>query len=271
MELTETRQIQDVVLGILKEFDRFCRSNGIRYSLAGGTLLGAVRHKGFIPWDDDADIIMPRPDYDRFVELYSRNEGRYRLLTYAPGEEHWYVNCYSKMEDSWTMCQDKGFMGKHFGLNVDIFPIDGAPEDPKLQKKMCRTIVHYKRRVVHRQKPVYSLLRPHQGAPLAVIQAHLHSMEYWLDKCQELLHTYDFNTSKYAGALCGMYGIREVFPQSIFTEFTDYEFEGVPLMGIKDAHTYLKSLYGDYMKLPPESERQAGHHLQVTLQEPEES
>ena len=267
MELTQTRQIQEVVLGILKEFDSFCRKNGIRYSLAGGTLLGAVRHKGFIPWDDDADIIMPRPDYDRFVQLYSKETGRYRLLTYTPGEDHWYVNCYTKMEDSWTMCKDKGFMGQHFGLNIDIFPVDGAPDDPEEQKKLCRRVIHFKRRVSHRQKPLYCLLFPHKGAPLAVIQAHFHSMSYWLDKCQELLLSHDFSSSNYAGALCGMYGAREVFPQSLFTEFTDYTFEGVSLMGIKDYHAYLSSLYGDYMTLPPESERHGGHHIKVTLEE----
>ena len=271
MELTQTRQIQAVILDILKEFDSFCRKNGIRYSLAGGSLLGAVRHKGFIPWDDDADIIMPRPDYDRFVELYGKEKGRYRLLTYSPGEEHWYVNCYSKLEDSWTMCKDKGFMGSHFGLNIDIFPVDGAPEDPVERKKTCRKVVHYKRRVVHRQNPLTSLLFPHQGAPLAVIQAHFHSTEYWLAKCESLLRKYDFNTSRFAGALCGVYGVREVFPQSLFTEYCEYPFEGISLMGIKDAHTYLESLYGDYMKLPPEKDRHGDHHLQVTLEEPEES
>jgi len=266
--LNEIRQQQEIILSILKHLDKFCRENNLTYALAGGSLLGAVRHKGFIPWDDDADVIMPRADYDRFLKIY-RNEGRYRLLTYTPDEKHWNIDCYSKLEDSCTDCVDYGRMGKHFGLNVDIFPLDGAPDDMEERKRVLRKITHYKHRISLRQKPVWSLLRPHQGAPLAMIQAHCFSLAHWLKKCDTLLRAHDFETSNYSGALCGVYGVREVFPTSIFKELAEYEFEDTRLMGVKDYDTYLKGLYGNYMQLPPEKDRHGAHHLRVTLNEPE--
>ena len=259
MELTEVSQIQDVILDILKHIDTFCRRHEIRYFMAGGTMLGAVRHKGFIPWDDDADIVMPRPDYDRFVKEY-RQEGhpRYRLLE----------SCYLKVEDSYTMCKDYGLTEELFGINVDIFPLDGAPEGKEEQIALCKEAGHYKRRISHRRKPLYAAFLPHHGAPLAIIQAHFHSMAYWQKKCDSVLRTYSFEDSPFAGVLQGVYGPREVFPASIFRERAEYEFNGVKLFGVKDYDSYLKGLYGNYMQLPPEKDRVPAHHERVTLDIP---
>jgi len=270
-EVTDIKDIQKITLEIMKVIDTFCRANDIRYSMAGGTLLGALRHKGFIPWDDDADIIMPRPDYDRFVELFPKSgDKRYKMLDLQSGKGHWYKNCYCKVEDSYTICKDYGFMREQFGINVDIFPVDGAPDDPSEWKKLSRKVVHYKHRISHRQKPLSCLFHPHQGAPLAVLEAHMYPLEYWLDKCDSLIRERDFSTSKYAGALCGMYREREIFPREVFDSYCDYQFEDLKLMGLKEADTYLKGLYGDYMKLPPEADRHPGHHLKITLEIPDQ-
>ena len=266
--LSDIKQQQAILLEILKHLDKFCRENNLNYALAGGSMLGAVRHKGFIPWDDDADVIMPRPDYERLLTIY-RNDGRYKLLSRNANEGHRFVNCYSKLEDSYTECTDHGHVGKHFGLNVDIFPLDGAPGNPEEQKAVMKKITHYKHRISLRQKPVWSLFKQHQGAPLAMIQAHFFSLEHWMKKCDDLVRRYDFNTGEYAGNMCGVYGSREVFPARIFKEYAEYEFEDTRLMGVKDYDTYLKGLYRNYMQLPPEKDRHGGHHLQVTLEEPE--
>ena len=267
--INDIRQQQAILLDILKHLDSFCRENGITYALAGGSMLGAVRHKGFIPWDDDADIIMPRPDFDRFQKIY-RNEGRYRLLSSIPDNGRCFKNCYYKFEDSYTLCEDVGYIGRPFGMNVDIFPLDGAPDSAEEQRSMAKKITHYKHRISLRPKPLWSIFKPHQGAPLALIQAHLFSLDHWLNKCDRVLRSHDFETSNYSGALCGLYGTREIFPTRIFKELTEYEFEDTRLMGVKDYDTYLKGLYGNYMQLPPEKDRHGEHHLKVTLTMPEQ-
>ena len=96
-------QIHSVLLEILKEVDSFCKEKGLRYSMAYGTLLGAVRHKGFIPWDDDIDILMPRPDFERFVTEFGKEPGaRYRCLYNTDNENECFMHFFAKVHDSWT-------------------------------------------------------------------------------------------------------------------------------------------------------------------------
>lgn len=265
METLSHREIQEVLLGILKELDGFCRSHDIRYSIAGGTLLGALRHKGFIPWDDDADVIMPRPDYDRFVALFNKEcTSHYHLLTQERKKDKWYVNTYSKLEDSSTESHEPGLVGvAKFGVNIDIFPVDGLPDDPEEQMRIIRRTMHYKRRIVLRQKTFLHLFLPHQGPPLAFFGAKTKSLDKWLSLADELLRSHDFSTSNYAAAICGLYAKKEIFPRQMFEEYAEYSFEGVPLMGLKKADEYLTSLYGDWHQLPPESERGGKHRLIV--------
>ena len=264
MEYLDIDRIHAALLDILKYFDAFCRRNGLRYSLSGGTMIGAVRHKGFIPWDDDADIMMPRPDYNRFLELFNaQSDGRYMVISHEIGRNggSWYIKCYSKVEDTTTVSIEEGLRGiAQFGLNIDIFPVDGVPDNPAEQKKFCNAVRRYKRRVVLRQRPLWRLF---QGPPLAHLQSRLHSLEYWAKKCDDFMCTYDYDTAHYAGAIGGLHGVDEVHPKQVFEEYADYDFEGVKLMGIKDAHAYLSKIFGDYMQLPPERERSGKHKLLV--------
>ena len=97
-------QIHSVLLEILKVVDKFCKEKGLRYSIAYGTLLGAVRHKGFIPWDDDIDILMPRPDFERFVSEFGKEPGaRYRCLYNTENENERFMHFFAKVHDSWTV------------------------------------------------------------------------------------------------------------------------------------------------------------------------
>jgi len=126
MQKLSHREIQLYLLDILKAVDSFCRNTGIRYSMAYGTLLGAVRHKGFIPWDDDIDLLMPRPDYERFVSTFGKAPGsRYRCLCHEEGVKgDRFVHFFSKVEDVKTKSlQGRGYE-YDFGLNIDIFPIN---------------------------------------------------------------------------------------------------------------------------------------------------
>jgi lipopolysaccharide cholinephosphotransferase len=122
MQELSIERLKETELDIFIEIDRFCRKNEIQYSLAGGTLLGAVRHKGFIPWDD-IDLMMTRENYDRFISLFSKEAGRYRVITYQNNPQYKYL--FAKVVDSQTkVVEEHYFPVDDLGVFVDIFPID---------------------------------------------------------------------------------------------------------------------------------------------------
>lgn len=122
-EITDLREIQQVELGVLRHLDQVCRENGLHFFLSNGTLLGAVKYEGFIPWDDDIDVFMPRCDYDRLMRLSGADSGPYRLLSQerTPG---WRLP-FAKLCDLSTCKQETcADFGADIGLDVDIFPLD---------------------------------------------------------------------------------------------------------------------------------------------------
>ena len=124
MKKLTLKEIQEIELNLLLEFDLICRQNNLRYSLGGGSLLGAVRHKGFIPWDDDIDVMMPRPDYDKFLRLSKKQIMGFNLITYDTVTG--YNGLSAKMWDTSTMIQDDLMdISFELGVNIDVFPIEG--------------------------------------------------------------------------------------------------------------------------------------------------
>ncbi len=259
------RETQLYLLDILKAVDSFCRSNGLRYSMAYGTLLGAVRHKGFIPWDDDIDIVMPRPDYEWFVSTFGREPGsRYRCLCHKEGMKgDRFVHFFAKVEDTRTKSlQGRGYE-YDFGLNIDVFPLDGKPEDPELQKEREHRLTHWSHRL-NICGTRFDLLNFHQ--PLfSKIEAHLKGSEYWWKKIDSEVRKYPYESSRLAGAVSVTYnGTREVFERKMLEEYVDLDFEGCPFKAFSRWDEWLTQMFGDYMTLPPESKRKC-HGLTVYL------
>ena len=251
-------QIQRHLLLILQDVDAWCRSHGIRYSLAYGTLLGAVRHKGFIPWDDDVDLLMPRPDFERFVNGYGRDGGRFRCLYGTRDKDADFVNYFAKVHDPATLSKEGGKYYR-FGLNIDIFPVDGKPEDPQEQAAWERLLCKETHRMRLRYKPLLS------APPIAVLAAHLHSHDWWFRHCEQLLKRYPYDGSSYCGAVAMVYnGTVEVYPRAMFEEYTELTFEGFPFKAFTRWDEFLRQQFGDYMQLPPEDQRRT-HNLEVYL------
>ena len=258
MKLLSHAEIQKALADILKDVDSFCREKGIRYSLAYGTLIGAVRHKGFIPWDDDIDILMPRPDFERFVAEYKGR--RYKCLYGTHDSEADFVNFFAKVHDPSTVSKEGGKYYR-FGLNIDIFPVDGKPSDPEKHMAWEKYLCKQTHRMRLRYKPLFS------SPLLAVVEAHIHSLDWWFNHCESLLKTYPFEDSDYCGAVSVVYnGCVEVFPRSMFEQYTELEFEGRKYKAFSQWDAFLRQQFGDYMQLPPEDKRKT-HNLEVYLKE----
>ena len=258
MELLNLKQIQDILLEELVDVDAFCRKEGIRYSIAFGTLLGAVRHGGFIPWDDDVDIIMPRPDFERFVALYPRKDHRFHCLYHTDTPEASFYTGFAKVHDPSTdKFVDDHTSRFHYGISLDVFPLDAVPEDPEACHAFMHRLIHLHRRLYMRSKRF-----PH-GSPLMLIESHLHSLDWWWKRCQDFIHTQDYQSTPLIAHILGSSTYESVHRKDLFDDLTDIDFAGHPVLAFRDTHAYLTQVFGpDYMTPPPEHLR-TGHGCNV--------
>lgn len=248
MNLT-TREIQLSCLEVLKAFDGLCRAKNLTYFLSGGTLLGAIRHQGFIPWDDDVDVMMPRADYERLLGLKDA-----RIYSAETGN---YGRPWARMADESTCRSSEAlFSGDTSGTYIDIFPIDGVPEGACAAKLFYRRIRLYdmlwrtamrnsigKNERMRRLKRLASaLLRPIGPKPFA-------------RRMNRIAMSQGYG-GKYRGvSMITHYGAREKMPAEVFDRAVEVDFEGLRLPAPCGYDTYLTRLYGDYMQLPPEHRR----------------
>jgi len=253
------RDIQMSSLRIMKAFDAFCREHKLTYYLSGGTLLGAIRHKGFIPWDDDVDLMMPRPDYQRMLSM-DFSDPRYSL--YCLEKSDGYSRPWVRLTDKSTVVSGTAhFDGDSEGLAIDIFPIDGVPEGRlatklffkriRLNDALCKSA---KRKVIpegerfRRLKTILPMLLRPIGAKRFAVRMNRIAMGQ------------PFETGKFRGvSMVTHYGEREKMPAMVFDHPVEVDFEDMKCPAPNGYHEYLSRLYGDYMQLPPEHAR--GRHF----------
>ena len=276
--MTDIRKIQLVEKQLLKAVVDICEKEHLRYYIIGGTLLGAVRHKGYIPWDDDTDVAMPRSDFDRFLQVaeqYLCAVDGYQLETYQKSID--YQRYIPRVTDGHVkMRVSYSTTGRVENAWVDLYPLDGMPSGKFAFK------VHALRLLYHRALFIYSLFslykhpdksdRPWYERFLIWVGYHF-PVEKFLttNKClvslDKALHRYSAESSKVWINFMGEYKLKEMFPKEVFGEGKLYEFEGMMLKGPQDAETYLTQVYGDYMSPPPISER-GGHCAEIIESEP---
>lgn len=265
-ELT-IKEVQERSLDILSYIDEVCRKNQLKYSIFYGSLIGLERHSGFIPWDDDIDIVMLRTDYDNLIEILSK-DSKFKLLSFETTDNYRYP--FAKLVDTSTTIQSKQFFGYEdldFGVFVDIFPIDGIPDSKSEQEKFQLECETYRLNMMDTlgfaYARSYSLLKS-IGKLIVRFPHHIKlkkigNDEFWRSKYYEASKRYKIRDSKYCGYLEFININWGVFPVEWFKEYEDIEFEGRKYLAIKDRKKFLKLRYGDYMVMPPVNERVTHH------------
>ncbi len=254
--------VQAVGLEILLKFDAYCRAHGLRFYLCGGTLLGAVRHQGFIPWDDDVDVFMARPDFDRLIAL-DRDDpigDGFELACVANGK---LPRAFAKLYFTPTRVVRPYFKplgGPH--VWIDILPVDGLPEDTRVYRRLLRLrnflekqnlVAMWKVGKGHRKKMI---LENAVRYPLA----RLFGPWRWARWMDALGRRRPYETSGTVGTLVsGRYGLGEAMPKARYETPATVTFAGYPFETMSCYREYLSGIYGDYMTPPPQNCR--GRHI----------
>lgn len=258
-QITDSKELREIQMDILSYVDRFCRDNDIQYSLCGGTLIGAIRHGGYIPWDDDIDIFMLRNDYDRFVDLFTRQDSKYFVHTFDNTKG--YYHPYAMVSNTETRLFENGIKGD-IGVNIDVFPVDYVPESISEQNTLIKKIAFIKglfeitglswRRERALSKNLFMVI--------SKILLYPFSRCLFSRKIDQIARKSSDKKTNKIGIIVWGYGAKEIIPASVFDSCTDIKFEHLNCRMVTDYHTYLKSVYGDYMQLPPEDKR-VSHHV----------
>ena len=245
-------ELHKVEIEILDEFVRICNKHNLKYWLVGGTLLGAIRHKGFIPWDDDIDVGMPRADYNKFIKISEKELKNKYFLHYVGNDKDFYIN-FLKIKKKNTLFEEKltEKLDTKKNIFIDIFPYDEV-ENPNSKifiiknyiYKNLTPLIFYKIKILEKNKLRKPWLRffvlPFSYQKLLKFQRKIEISENKKNNCM-FVTTYP-----------GSYNFRkETLPKNKIYPFKELEFEGKKYNVPNDYDYYLTNIYGDYMKLPP--------------------
>lgn len=253
-------EIKNIEAQILKDFADFCQSNNLKYYLGYGTLLGAARHKGFIPWDDDVDVLMPRADYNKFIKLTGYNPIKPNL------ETRFYRDCahpniypFAKVIDINTIVYEKGKAKKNIsGLWIDIFPLDGYPEKQEeadlLFKKHLEVRHAYDLAITNPFYVRQNLLKKCIKVFIVPFMK-LYGISNFCKQIDSIGQTYSFDDCQKVTDFTWPDNSHTWIFKNELEPSTELEFEGNLYKVPGNYKAYLTRIYGDYMQLPPESER----------------
>ena len=249
-------------------FHDYCHNNGLTYYIVGGTMLGAIRHGGFIPWDDDIDVALPRTDYDRLLSIFKEKQDHYFLESPYTGNNDYYYS-YAKLYDTDTTLTERTRRNCRRGLYIDVFPLDGiGVNESDLETNfekidrlnmflMTRTCALSKERSFYKNAAIVCS----RMIPQFIVDDH--NLAIKVDKTAA---SFGYEDSNYVANLMGSYRRKEVMAKRIFGQPKEYKFEDIIVDGVEHYEEFLTHIYGDWRKLPPEDKRKTTHdYIEIDL------
>ena len=261
--MNELEKTQLMLKDILKFFHDFCVKESLCYYAIGGTAIGAARHRGFIPWDDDIDIGMPRPDYERFISIFNKKNADVRYRLEGPDSaDPLFIYPHSKLYDTQTTLIEQIRHPLKRGLFIDIFPIDGVgnSEDDSLRlfRKINRLFFLRNMRMIRisSERGLYknALLFLFQILPKIILDE-----KKIVQRINSLCQMMQYESSVYVANLMGVWGKKEIVPKAFLGKQVLYPFEDIQIFCPENTDAYLTHVYGDW-RTPPPKEKQVTHH-----------
>lgn len=262
MNSEDLRELQLYGLEILKEVDKFCKENNIKYSLGEGTLLGAVRHNGFIPWDDDVDIYMTRENFDKFITTFKSKD--FRVEYFNTMKKYWLPFAKVRMLKKTKFCTPKiEKISEYTGPRIDVLPIDYVPKlNSKAQDRQGKLIKYWKIILRNHVYPAYKKNKLYYYVIMVI--AKIIPYKFIVNQLTKLMKKYDNEVCKYACCMVGDYSVRkETFPKEYYEELITIKYEDAEFPISKYYDKILSRIYDDYMKLPKKEDRVVKHNVIV--------
>jgi lipopolysaccharide cholinephosphotransferase len=247
-------KLHETLIELLDEFVRICKKHNLKYTLVAGTVLGAVRHSGFIPWDDDIDVGMLRPDYEKFLEVAPKElKDKYILDCFEQNKD--YHLSFAKIKKNGTIFDEEAahHMNNHKGIFLDVFPLDNVYDNVK-RSYINAALIKIVHQTVCVKKKIYKIKDCRHKIMSSILMVFPHAFLMKLEK--KLCTMNKDNNSKYIACFLGVYPFKkEVSERKDFFPTKEMVFEKKKYSVLNNTDKYLSSIYGDYMKLPPKEKR----------------
>lgn len=262
MKEIDLPQLKKIEVEMLDFLHGFCEEHDITYYLDSGTLLGAVRHKGFIPWDDDIDLVLTRADYTKLIKALDKEKGRYRILSSDTAPNYSYP--FAKVVDTHTILKEQEALDiDGLGVYIDLFPLDHLPEGKTrrwfFHERLYYTKLFWGASVIHNPEWVQKSLKNR----IIFWYAKKRGWKHWIQKIDKIVATEKYLSSSYMANLVGSCARHRCVECSVFEKKQIMEFEGHSYFGPVGYDKYLTNLYGNYMELPPKEERVTHHNFKA--------